>query len=132
MKDRLKEEGIFRVSGMCDILCFAWTSIQDNFASPPTRVGEVPRIRGIQRVGLRDAWHMQSPSSLGIPARAGSVKRIKELCETLEEEESGGSRRADLDASDIHTVGGVLKKTLIAIEPPLVPDEVVSTVAHNS
>lgn len=65
------------------------------------------------------------PSPSASPS--GSVKRIKALSESLEDDETGGSRRADLDEYDVHTVGGVLKRTLIGIEPPLVLDKSVSS-----
>ena len=44
--------------------------------------------------------------------------------EELNDEATGGGL-VDLDALDIHTVAGALKKTLIGITPPLVPDPVV-------
>jgi hypothetical protein len=72
---------------------------------------------------------MQSGGRLkeeGIFRISGSVTRINALVEELNDEATGGERRVDLDSSDVHTVGGAIKRTLIRIEPPLIPESVVS------
>jgi hypothetical protein len=72
---------------------------------------------------------MQSKGRLkeeGIFRISGSVTRINALVEQLNDEATGGERRIDLDSHDVHTVGGAIKRTLIRIEPPLIPESLVS------
>jgi hypothetical protein len=78
---------------------------------------------------------MQSGGRLkeeGIFRISGSVTRINALVEELNDEATGGERRVNLDKHDVHTVGGAIKRTLMSIEPPLVPESVVCIRSQRS
>ena len=81
-------------------------------------------LRVLSIVQKCTGWLEQVPTRLqteGIFRVSGSAKGMETLLGKLEQEAATGRVAVDLDAENIHTVAGVLKRALIKIEPSLVP-----------